>query len=169
MPVADRCVSASMVRVLSTSVSPMRSMATSTGAPLDTAFLPMVIAVHIVSTVSMPLPFTPTHCQGSGVYSGCVGFTSKRSMIFGVDAIASAAVWYCAVSNAPEKLGHHVGEGGVEVWLRMLMPQSEHRHRQTVAAVAQQAVLRRRLRGQRLPCHRPRHSPRPSCIGHRIR
>ena len=71
--------------------------------------------------------------------------------------------------QCPEKLGHHVGEGGVEVWLRVLMPQSEHRHRQTVAAVAQQAVLRRRLRGQRLPRHRPRHSPRPSCIGHRIR
>ena len=75
-------------------------MATSTGAPWDTACLPMVIAVHIVSTVSMPLPFTPTHCHGSGLYSGCAASTPNDSMIFGVDSIASLAIRYCAVSNA---------------------------------------------------------------------
>ena len=59
-----------------------------------------MMGVYIVSMVSHPLPLTPTHCQGSGSYSGSKSKPPMSRITVGVFSTASLAVSYCAVSKS---------------------------------------------------------------------
>lgn len=114
-----------------------------------------VHGIHAVAVHTDPLPWIRLVFRVC-----CVHVEAFHDFRRRCDRVGGGVVLRCV--QYAEKFRHHVCEGGVEVWLRVLMPQSEHRRGQPVASTAQQTVLRRRLLWKRLSRHRRRHSPRPS-------